>query len=107
MCSAGRGRCECRKARSGSDFCTRRAGDAAPGETMEEGVDFFGWHGFALTDPPVEQGEESAGEGVGDGFEFCSGQDDASQGEALLDGSGKAAGAELSNVGTSTRSVDS
>ena len=61
--------------------------EAGPGELMEEGVHLFWCGGFLVTEPPIEEGHEGAGEGVSASSAsdrvhgFCGGH----RGEASLD----------------------
>lgn len=73
---------------------------------MEECVDVFGGHGMVEAEPPVEEGEERAGEGAGGGAKFGGGQIDAGLDEALLDGAGEAADPEFADIGAFAGGVD-
>jgi hypothetical protein len=65
-----------------------------------EGVHLSGSSGTTVVHPPVEEGEEGAGAGVGYGGAACRGQVArcGESGEALIDGAGEKALAEFHHV---------
>lgn len=66
---------------------------------MEERVHLRGGGGLFVADPPLEQGEEGAGEGVGGGAQIRRWKGDAGHGQSLLDGAGEVTDAEFADVG--------